>query len=99
MSDVEIRYLDSQVDIESVTQTDHRHLFDGAEIVIAGKLKDNTVNTLDAVVSEVLHPERIFFREVLNFKDCIMHFRFLGMQTWATWRWFWAKMCKELITD
>ena len=51
MSDVEVRYLDSEVDIESVTQTDHRNLFNGTEIVIAGKLKDKTVHNLNAVVS------------------------------------------------
>ena len=51
MSDLKIRYLDNTVNVDSVTQTDYSNWFNGTEIVIAGKLKDNSVNNIIAQVS------------------------------------------------
>ena len=51
LSDLRVRYLDNTVNIDSVTQTDYSNWFNGTEIVIAGKLKDNSVNNIIAQVS------------------------------------------------
>ena len=52
MSDLKIRYLDNTVNVDSVTQTDYSNWYNGSEIVIAGKLKDNSVNNIIAQVSQ-----------------------------------------------
>ena len=51
MSNVKVRYLDGAVDIDSVTTTDFSTLFDGGELVIAGRLADTDVSNVISQVS------------------------------------------------
>ena len=59
-----MRYLDNTVNIDSVTQTDYSNWFNGTEIVIAGKLKDNSINNIIAQVSACVSSVRDVIAQV-----------------------------------
>lgn len=47
LKDVEIKYLDDAVAEDSLTRSDYRNYYQGSELVVAGKLDDNTTRQLN----------------------------------------------------
>jgi len=50
LSNVRVKYLDSDVDEDSVTKSDFKNYFNGSEMVIAGRLSDAETRTLSLQV-------------------------------------------------
>ncbi|KAJ8301348.1 hypothetical protein KUTeg_020335, partial [Tegillarca granosa] len=51
MKNVTFKYLDDSVDSENLTKSNFNSFFDGSEIVVAGKIDDNTIDTLRLAVT------------------------------------------------
>ena len=51
MSDIQVTYIGDGVDPQSLTELDFPNYFDGSELIVAGKLVDNSINTITTQVS------------------------------------------------
>ncbi|KAK7490609.1 hypothetical protein BaRGS_00018212 [Batillaria attramentaria] len=50
LTGVQAKYLDGTVDVESLTQSSFKNYFNGSEIIIAGKLLDNSLRSLSVTM-------------------------------------------------
>ncbi|KAK7490573.1 hypothetical protein BaRGS_00018176, partial [Batillaria attramentaria] len=50
LTGVQAKYLDGTVDVESLTQSSFKNYFNGSEIIIAGKLLDNSLRSLSVTI-------------------------------------------------
>ena len=46
MNNIKVTYVGDSIDPESLTEADFPNYFDGSELIVAGKLRDNSINTI-----------------------------------------------------